>query len=145
MAEKIPQTRKNHARIDPAFHFFLGPPLFAMFIWTGIGLVRHPSQLAAILFILVILMINMAFRTRIYSLKVQDRLIRLEERLRLAALLPPNRQLQSDQLTEKQLVALRFASDAELPALAERAISEKLTGKQIKDAIQTWRPDYFRV
>lgn len=145
MAEKTPQTRKNHARIDPAFHWFLGPPLLGMFVWTGIRLIRHPSELAAILFILVILMINMAFRTRIYSLKVQDRLIRLEESLRLSALLPTGAQTLIDQLTEKQFVALRFASDAEFPALAERAAREKLTGKQIKDAIQTWRPDYFRV
>lgn len=139
------QTHKNHARIDPAFHFLLGPPLFAMFVWTGIRLVRHPSQLAAILFILVILMINMAFRTRIYSLKVQDRLIRLEERLRLAGLMGEAPQPWLPQLSEKQWVALRFASDAELPALAERAARENLTGKQIKDAIHTWRPDYFRV
>ena len=145
MAQATPQTRKNHTRIDPAFHFLLAPPLLAMFVWTGIRLIRHPSQLAAILFILVILMINMAFRTRIYSLKVQDRLIRLEERLRLAELMGEVPQPLIAELSEKQWVALRFASDAELPALAGRAAREKLTGKQIKDAIQTWRPDYFRV
>lgn len=145
MSERMPQTRANHARIDPLFHFWLGPPLFLLFFWTGILLILRPSQNAAILFILVILMINMAFRVRLYSLKVQDRLIRLEERLRLTALWGPAADPLGQQLTDKQLIALRFASDAEFPALAERSAREKLTGKQIKDAIQNWRPDYFRV
>ena len=145
MAQRTPQTKANHVRFDPAFHFSLVPALIAMFIWTGIRLALHPSQDAAILFILVILMIALATRSRLYSLKVQDRLIRLEERLRLTALIGAAAERTFDQLTEKQMVALRFASDAEVPALAERAAREKLTGKQIKDAIQIWRPDYFRV
>jgi hypothetical protein len=145
MAERKPQTRENHRRTDPAFHFFLVPPLLSMFIWTGIRLFSHPNQLNAILFILVILMTTMAFRMRIYSLKVQDRVIRLEERLRLMASLPVASQSIIPQLSERQLTALRFASDTELPALAERAARENLSSKQIKDAIQNWRPDYWRV
>ncbi len=84
-------------------------------------------------------------KIRMYALRVQDRVIRLEERLRLASLLSEPLRSRIPELTVGQLVALRFASDAEVPKLAERALSEKLSPADIKKAIQVWRPDYLRV
>ena len=82
---------------------------------------------------------------RTYSLKVQDRAIRLEERMRLNGLLPEPLRGRMLQLDEKQIVALRFASDAEIPALVERTLEQKLKPADIKKAIRTWRPDYYSV
>jgi hypothetical protein len=85
------------------------------------------------------------FKIRLYALKAQDHVIRLEERLRLASLISEPLRSRIPELTEGQLIALRFASDAELPGLAERALYEKLSRADIKKLIKTWRPDYWRV
>jgi hypothetical protein len=85
------------------------------------------------------------FKIRLYAVKVQDRVIRLEEQLRLMQLLPEPLRKRIPELTVSQLCGLRFASDAELPKLAERALNEKLSRADIKKSIQNWRPDYWRV
>lgn len=145
MAQRAPQTKQNHIRFDPGFHYSLVPALLLMLVWTIVHLVRHPGSTSAILLILVLLIIFLATKTRLYALKVQDRVIRLEERLRLVLLLPESLRLRVADLNEAQLIALRFASDSEVPVLVERVLRENLKGKQIKDAIQSWRPDYWRV
>jgi hypothetical protein len=145
MANIAPQSYANHARFDPPFHFVLLPLGLASIILSIILLVQHPGVASTLGVILAVGFVMIAGKTRSYALKVQDRVIRLEERLRLSMLLPEAAKPRIAELTESQLIALRFASDAELPALATRALNEGLTSKQIKTSIQNWRPDYFRV
>jgi hypothetical protein len=145
MPEKIQQTRSNHVQRDAAFHFFLIPALLLLLVWTVIHLVRHLETSSIAFLVIAVLMLVTAFKARLYALKVQDRIIRLEERLRLSGLLPEVLRSRVDELTESQLIALRFASDAEVPGLVQRTLSENLAAKQIKEAIRDWRPDYWRV
>lgn len=140
-----PQNYKNHKRVDPGYHYFLAPVALITLIIAIVHLTRHPNFCAAWGVVLAIALIVMVLKIRTYPLKAQDRVIRMEERMRLAAMLPETQWAYVDQLSAKQLAALRFASDGELPALAERAWKEKLSPKQIKQAIQLWRPDTFRV
>jgi hypothetical protein len=84
-------------------------------------------------------------KARLYVTKLQDRIIRMEERQRLYALLPETLRARIGELSEAQLVGLRFASDAELPGLVEETLAKKLSRAQIKKSIKVWRPDYFRV
>jgi len=152
MAEKKPQTFANHTRLDPPFHFFLIPIFGLALLLSLIHFFAHITHgdlfdhiHAFLLILLAAAFVVLMFKERLYSLKVQDRVIRLEERLRLTQLLSEPLRSRIPELTEDQLIALRFASDAEVPKLAERALNEKLSRKDIKQAIQNWRPDYWRV
>jgi hypothetical protein len=143
--ETKPQTYANHARVDPLFHYFLAPIALILVIASIVHLVRHPHLSGFVHVVLAFALFILLFKVRTYSLRVQDRVIRLEERLRLATLLPEPLRARIHELDIRQLIALRFASDAEIPALVERSLNEKLTQKQIKQAIQNWRADNFRV
>ena len=145
MADGAPQNLSNHTRYDPPFHFFILPVFAITLIATIVHLVRRPGLHSAWLVVVMIAAIVAIFKIRLNPLKVQDRVIRLEERLRFATLLDPALRPRIAEFTESQLVALRFASDAELPALAARALNEKLSAPDIKKSIQHWRPDYWRV
>ena len=145
MAERQPQNLQNHVRLDPIFHFFLLPLSAATFVAAVWHAVKNPETFSYWLALAALLFMVAVFRMRLYSLKVQDRVIRLEERLRLAALLKEPMRARIGELSEGQLVALRFASDAEAPALAARAIEERLAPADIKKSIREWRADYFRV
>jgi hypothetical protein len=145
MSEKTPQTFANHARYDPPFHFFVLPVFFLLAIAGTIHFIRRPGWHSALMFVVAVALATAVLKIRTYALRVQDRVIRLEERLRLTALLPEAARSRIPELTEEQLVALRFASDAEVFALTERALSENLSRADIKKAIQNWRPDYWRV
>jgi hypothetical protein len=145
MAEKIPQTYANHTRLHPPFHFFLAPGALVLLILTIINAFRHYPQLDAfILLLMAILFFAALFLVRSYPLRAQDRIIRLEERQRLEAVLSAEFVPRIRELTEVQLIALRFASDRELPALVEKAVTTKMLPRDIKKAIVTWRVDTFR-
>jgi hypothetical protein len=145
MSSAKPQTFANHARFDPLFHFFLAPVFLLTFVGSIVHAVRSPSPWSLWFIVLALAMVILTAKTRMYALKVQDRLIRLEERLRCAAVLPAPLYARTAAITERQWVALRFAPDAELPALVERVLAENMAPKQIKQAIGNWKADTFRV
>jgi hypothetical protein len=152
MPENKPQSFAHHTRWDPVFHFFILPVFAAGLLLTLIHFFAHITEgdprdhiHAVLLILLAAACLLLVFKVRTYSLKVQDRVIRLEERLRLTQLLSEPLRSRIPELTEGQLCGLRFASDAEVAKLAERALNEKLSRADIKKAIQTWRPDYWRV
>jgi hypothetical protein len=144
MAEK-PQSFQHHTKLDPAFHQFLLPVGLILLVASIVNLVRNFGWSSGWHALLMVWAMIAVFKIRLYALKVQDRVIRLEERLRLGRLLPAPLQPRIPELTESQLIALRFASDGELPGLVEKTLAGNLDRKAIKQAIQTWRPDYWRV
>ena len=140
------QSFANHVRWVPAFHFFVMPVLALNLGWSiyrwklaAFSLDGFVSVLTAAALLIFTLY------ARLFALKVQDRVIRLEERLRLEKLLPADLKPRIEEFTSGQLVAMRFASDAELSALARRVLADNIqSGKAIKHMVQTWRADYLR-
>jgi Family of unknown function (DUF6526) len=146
MAEKLPQTYANHVRFHPPFHFFLLPGTLVVLILSIVNVVRHYHRLDAWILLLIGILLPVAVPLiRINPLRAQDRVIRLEERLRLQALLSAELNSRIGELSEPQLIALRFASDEELPALVGRVLATKTPAQDIKKAIVTWRADTYRV
>jgi hypothetical protein len=139
------QSLKNHARFDPLFHGFIFALYVLNLVYASFHLHRQPSLSSGWYLVLSITVIVPIFRLRSYPLKVQDRVIRLEERLRLQALAPQEWRAQIYRLSESQLIALRFASDDEVVELAKQALEHNLTRKQIKERIKSWRADGWRV
>lgn len=146
MAENVPQSYANHGRLDPLFHFFLAPASAAMLLALLWRLYAREGKIFTLFLICwIATYIVLIFKMRLYALKVQDRVIRLEERVRLAALLPEPLRGRLGELTVDQLIALRFASDAEVADLAKSALDSKLKRDDIKKMIKNWRPDHWRV
>lgn len=144
MAEKD-QSYKKHARILPPFHFFVVPVLLVNLLNSVRHLWQMPTAHFAFEMVVAFALLALAFLSRIQALTVQDRVIRLEMRLRLRGLLPPDLQPNIDQLTHRQLVALRFASDAEMPELVRDVTGGRLTtSKDIKQRIKSWQADWLR-
>jgi hypothetical protein len=140
------QTFANHVRFFPPFHFFVMPVLLVNFGWSIYRLKSAGFSADGIISIVVALALLLGFLTaRLMALTVQDRVIRLEERLRYERVLPADLKPRIGELTVSQFVSLRFASDAELPALARKVLDEKLDNrKAIKQLIKNWKPDYLR-
>jgi hypothetical protein len=140
------QNFSNHGKFVPAFHFFVLPVLLInvgvqLYWWIKLGFV--PSHF---FMVLAAAALFVGFGTaRGMALTVQNRIIRLEERLRYEKLLPADLQSRIGEFSVEQLVSLRFASDAELPVLARKVLDEKLMDrKTIKKMVQNWKPDYLR-
>ena len=149
MPESSVQVYATHRRWDPWYHFFAFPVVsisFFVALWLFIkSLSGGFSAWAAWNVVVWAAAIVLTLRTRSYPLKVQDRIVRLEQRLRLATLLDEPLKARIGELDVGQLVGLRFASDAEVPGLVKVALDEKLSCEEIKKRIQTWRPDTLRV
>ena len=146
------QNFSNHGKIVPMFHFFVVPVLVINVVTHCCWLFKSFSAtpgiiLATFLAVLTsIAMLALAFLARLFALGVQDRVIRLEERMRYERLLPDDLRSRIGEFTINQLVALRFAGDAELPTLARKVLDEKMSEhKAIKQMVQNWRPDYQRI
>jgi hypothetical protein len=148
MSKSSPQNLKNHGRIDPLFHIVLLLVLLANLVFAIFHLVHHwhETRISSAWYLVLSLVVFIPFaKMRSYALRVQDRIIRLEERLRLQALAPAEWHSQIYRLSEDQLIGLRFAADDEVVELAKQALEHHLNRKQIKERIENWRPDYFRV
>lgn len=139
------QNYANHTRREPWFAFVLIPILLVNFALAVRHLWAYPAYTTIMAAIVAFTLLAMLVMIRVYTLKVQDRVIRLEERIRMKELLSPELYPLTDQLTRGQFVALRFASDEELPSLVQHTVAEKLTPKQIKQAVRSWRADHLRV
>jgi len=136
---------QRHGRIDPSFHVVLFSVLVVNLAFAAYYLNQHRNMTSAWFLMLSVAVFIPFFKLRTYPLKVQDRVIRLEERLRLQALAPAAWHAQIYRLSEDQLIGLRFACDDEVVELAKQALEEHLNRKQIKERIQNWRADDWRI
>ena len=140
------QSYQNHTRYFPLVHFVITPLLLFNLIWHIVRLYQEPSWDRAEMILLAITLILISLAARIQSLRAQDRVVRLEERIRYRALLPEGLAEKAAAMRTGQMIALRFASDEELPGLIERVLNGELNeSKEIKLAIRNWRGDYLRV
>ena len=145
MAETAQQSFENHARFVPAYHMGAFGIFVINLLWSLYRLAKYPSADTVISLLLAVGFLLLFFYARVFATTVQDRVIRLEMQLRLRHLLPADLQSCVDDLTHRQLIALRFASDGELPDLCRRVVNDKITDqKTIKRMIKNWKPDHLR-
>lgn len=143
----MPKTQnfENHARFVPMFHFFVAPVFLLNIVWSIVRLVRDFSFGTFVFFLVAVALFLLALTARLFALTVQDRVIRLEMRLRMQQILPPDLRARIPDFEVAQLIALRFAGDAELPDLARKVLDEKLTDrKTIKKLVRDWQADFLR-
>jgi hypothetical protein len=140
------QNFQNHVKRVPPFHFFVVPVFLVNFIYSIYHLFKVPFSFESVFGVLLALaLVGAALFGRLFALSVQDRVIRLEMRLRMERILPADLKPRIEEFAVGQLIALRFASDAELPELARRVLNDKLADKKaIKQMVKTWKPDYMR-
>ena len=138
------QNFKNHARFVPLYHYFAGLLVIATFGGSIVNLLHadaHTHYSAALLVCVSILLLLLFWYARVFALKAQDRAIRAEENFRHFIL--TGKPLDS-KLSMRQIIGLRFASDAEFPELAKKAVAENISEKEIKQQIKNWKTDNDR-
>ena len=140
------QNFSNHVRMVPGFHYFVMPVMALNFGWPIYRLKVANFSLDAIVGVLVAAaLVALMLYARLFALAVQNRVIRMEERTRLERLLPEDLKPRIAEFSCRQLIAMRFASDAELPGLARKVLADNIQeAKAIKQMVQNWRPDYLR-
>jgi hypothetical protein len=131
--------------MDPWYHYVLTTAALLALVLAVSALFRRPGLQEAFALVIALTAILLTLKVRSYALRVQDRVIRLEEALRMQRILPVDLQGRIQELTPEQFVALRFASDAELVDRVREALDQGLRGEAIKKRVQQWRPDHFRV
>ncbi|HSZ20366.1 MAG TPA: DUF6526 family protein [Candidatus Acidoferrum sp.] len=146
MANENTQNLQNHTRLVPPFHMFVLPVFLLNAGGSIYHIVRAGITYGSVVNVLVAFaLLTFALYARLFALTVQDRVIRLEMRMRLAELLPAELRPRIPEFTVAQLVSLRFAGDAELPALARKVLDEKMNNrKAIKQLVKDWQGDYLR-
>ena len=146
MAEKQPQTLENHGKLVPAYHFFAFPILAIHVLWNVWALITAFSLQGVINLLVAMALVVVGFYARVFALRAQDRVIRSEELQRINTLLSDDANIRAKDIRPSLFVALRFASDDELESLVTRVADQELKDqKSIKQAIKTWRPDYYRL
>src|SRR4029077_14574959 len=145
MANENTQNLQNHTRLVPPFHMFVLPVFLLNAGGSIYHIVRAGITYGSVVNVLVAFaLLTFALYARLFALTVQDRVIRLEMRMRLAELLPAELRPRIPEFTVAQLVSLRFAGDAELPALARKVLDEKMNNrKAIKQLVKDWQGDYL--
>jgi hypothetical protein len=139
------QNYSNHRRIIPLYHLVATPLLALNLVWAIHRLVQAWSIDALVAVFTAAALILIAFYARIFALRVQDRVIRLEMRLRLADVLSADLAARARALTMRQIISLRFASDAELPDVVDRVLRDNVSdGAAIKKMIGDWQADHHR-
>jgi len=145
MAERPPQNYANHRRFVPLYHFVLFGILVVNLLWCVLGAARAFSLASAWGVVMALALLVMFFYMRLFPLTVQDRVIRLEMRLRLKEILPGELRGRIGELTPSQLIGLRFASDAELPELVREVLTNDIGEREvIKRKVRDWQADHLR-
>lgn len=147
MKKPPPQNYANHRRFIPLYHFVLFGVFVVNLLWAVVRVVRQGFSFATVWdAVLALGFLGLFFFMRIFALTAQDRLIRLEMRLRLKEILPADLRGRILELTPDQLIGLRFASDAEMPDLVREVLTNGIEEREvIKRKIRDWQSDYLRV
>jgi hypothetical protein len=139
------QPLQTHSRRDPAFHYLVVPVLLGNLLYRTVVALAHLTLDTLFSALVALALTTLAILVRLYALRVQDRIIRMEERIRIAAVASPETLMRMEEFSIEQFAALRFAPWSELGPLADRAMREQLSSREIKEAIVHWRSDTHRV